>query len=284
MVWVPTLAFLGFGFAHWDHGLTLRAPGAMALVFLAWLALHAGTMWLNAALDRDEGHVLLGRPLPVPDGIVPLAYGALAVSIALASLAGGLAGACAAACAGLAVAYSHPALAWKGHPVLGPLVNAFGYGVLSPLAGWSVVGAEPTPRAALTLVVTTGAALGAYFAAQAFQEREDRARGYRTLVATHGTGAALTASRLAFGAAFGTALLLAAAGAYPRACLVALPAVVALDGSLAAAERAPERVAGSLVRAVTLVLGLLVGGAYAEYARELLAGEELVAGLATARR
>ena len=56
--WVLLLPFMGYGFGHWDFALPNQAPAAMVTLLCAWWFLHAGTMWLNAALDQDEGEVL----------------------------------------------------------------------------------------------------------------------------------------------------------------------------------------------------------------------------------
>src|SRR5690606_1412062 len=83
-LWVGALPLLGLVWAHWDRALPLRAAGwGLAAVVVAWLLLNAGTLWLNAALDRDEGEVLFGRPAPVPPGIEGFGYAALAGCVAL---------------------------------------------------------------------------------------------------------------------------------------------------------------------------------------------------------
>jgi hypothetical protein len=282
MWWVASLPVLGWGFAHWDRALPMQRPGALVALFVGWLALHAGTMWLNAALDRDEGDVLLGESVPVPEGIARFGYGALVVAVALATLAGAVPTAAAAACALLAVLYSHPRVAWKAHAALGPAVNVLGYGVLSPIAGYAVVGALPGARGLVSLAMLASIVLGTYFAAQAFQEDEDRARGYRTLVATHGTPAVLRASRIAYGLGFAVAVGLAATGWYPRPCLVAIPAMIAMDRLLVTSSPAPRAFAQGLVTRLLLVGALLIAGAYAAYAVELATTDGPFAGAATA--
>jgi hypothetical protein len=135
---VLALPLVGFGWAHWDRALLLSGVGGLPALLAAWAALHAGTLWLNAALDRDEGPVLLGRPVAVPGSAGWWGHAALVVLL-LAFVAGRPAGWACLACAVLAVLYPHPRTAWKGHPWLGPAVNLVGYGLLSPFAGWSLV-------------------------------------------------------------------------------------------------------------------------------------------------
>lgn len=276
--WVLSLPLFGFGFAHWSWALPLRGGEEIACVLAAWTCVHAGTMWLNAGLDRDEGEVLLGRPLPVPDHIARYAAVALIAGPCLAALAGTAPFVCAAACALLAVLYSDPNTAWKGHPIGGPAVNIVGYAVLSPIAGWSVVGVVPGMRTFAALSVVIALVTGIYFAAQAFQRDEDAARGYRTLVVTHGPATALAVARASFGVGFAVLVALIAAGWFPRACALALPAIVLVDRHLAAwsagiavADRPGgavingEASARELAYRLMLVAALLVLGAYVAY-------------------
>jgi len=218
------LPVLGYGWAHWEARLAWRHEARLWLVLAAWTSLHAGTMWLNAMLDQDEDAVLFGHPAPLSTAARPLAIAALAVSVTLAAAADLLASGAALGCAVLAGLYSHPATAWKGHPLAGPLVNAVGYGLLSPLAGWAVV---DVPATATTLAVWPLLAVGLLaptFAAQAFQADADAARGYRTLVVTHGPAATLRAARAALLLALCWGSGLALLSVVPRLTLWAIPA------------------------------------------------------------
>jgi 4-hydroxybenzoate polyprenyltransferase len=236
---VLLLPVVGFGWGHWDRALDLRGAGGLPLVVVAWLLLQCATMWLNAALDRDSGEVLWGRAIAVPRETSFVAYVALVLAVALASIANLISGAACAACATLAVLYSHPATAWKGHAFLGPLVNILGYGLLSTLAGWALVGVPQDTRTILVWPLGAFGLLGCYFAVQAFQADEDRARGYRTLVATHGPRAVLLAARLCIGVGFVGGVLLAVFGWLPRLCLVGFGLWVWIDRYLAKWSRQP---------------------------------------------
>jgi 1,4-dihydroxy-2-naphthoate octaprenyltransferase len=268
-LWLPPLLpALGYGFAHWDRAVPAWRPAALGWLILAWAALQAGTLWLNAARDRDTGPVLLGHPTPIPHGTVTLGRAALLAAVALALPAGPLPALCAAGCAGLALLYSHPRHPWKAHPVGGPVVNVVGYGLLSPLAGWAILPAPPTARAGLTLGLCALTVLGWTWAAQAFQEAEDKARGDRTLVATHGPRAALGAAWLSTTAVTLGVAVLVVVGWYPRACGVALPALLMGNGLLlrwrARAPGAVEPVRG-VIAAGLVGLVLMVGGATAAH-------------------
>lgn len=244
------LVGLGFGWAHWDRALALRGVPELGLVLLAWTALHAGTLWLNAVLDRDDGEVLLGLSVPAPPGTAPLGHAALVLGVVLAATAAPLAGAAALGAAFLAVAYSHPALAWKAHAVAGPAVNLAGYGVLSPLAGWAAAGGAIDARTVAVLPVVLAGIGGCYLAAQAFQGAEDRARGYRTLVATRGPVVVVGTARLAFGLAWAWLLALVAVGWLPGALLLAVPGGLAVDRRLASWARDPR--GGSVTDALSV--------------------------------
>lgn len=282
--YVLMLVGAGYGWAHWDRALETRGLGDLGWVLAAWTCLHVGTLWLNAAVDRDEGEVLFGRAVKPPWLTGPSAYVALAATVLLASFAGIGPALAAAACVVLSVLYSHPATLWKGHPLGGPAVNLFGYGLLSPLVGFLVVDVPTTLRSVVVWLLLGVAVLGMYFAAQAFQADEDRERGYRTLVATHGPGVVLRAARACIALAITSGLLLAAAGWLPRACLLCLPGWWVLDRWLVAWSAAPEGGSAAWARGFTqrlLWVGLIgLAGAFADYARDSYQGRP-VAGLGT---
>lgn len=278
------LPVVGFGWAHWDRALRLQGEAELGWVLGAWWALSAGTLWLNAALDRDEGEVLLGEAVEPPAGIERWAYAALLLSVLLALQATAIAAFAALVCAALAVAYSHPALAWKGHPVGGPAVNLVGYGLLSPLAGWSAVGVVPTPRTVGMWVVSGLGVLCCYFVAQAFQGEEDRARGYRTLVAVHGHRGALMAARTCLAGAYGVCVVYGLMGWLPRICLLAVPTWWAADDWLrrwtATIDGGDASWAAGFAKRL-LLAGLVVVALVWGELRQAAAANQPVAGLGT---
>src|SRR5690349_14703731 len=111
------LPLIGFGWACWSFAVDPPAGAIVHLfvVLAAWAALNVATMWLNAALDRDEGEILFGRPVAVPRGITLFALVAFAVAVLLGFTAGVLPGVLALICAVLSLLYSSPLTAWKGH-------------------------------------------------------------------------------------------------------------------------------------------------------------------------
>ncbi len=281
---VVLLPFLGWAFAHWDRALPTQNAGAFAAVAFAWWWLHAGTLWLNAAVDRDEGEVLMGESVPVPPHTAGLGYLGLAISVVVAGLAHPVSGVAAGLCALVAVLYSHPATLWKAHPIGGPFVNWFGYGILSPLAGWATANVAINPRTAVLWGLGSLGILGAYFAAQAFQGEEDRARGYRTLVVTHGPRATLLAARTCLFVAFVGAIGLAAIGWIPRVCLLAALGWFVADRFFAQWMAEPDGGDESWARGLTnrLLLALVIGVglAFGQYVVDSVEGRP-VAGLGT---
>ncbi|MCA9491755.1 MAG: UbiA family prenyltransferase [Myxococcales bacterium] len=258
---VLALPFTGYVYGHWEWGLDAKHPADILWLLAGWFLLSAGTLWLNATLDQDDGEVLMGPRTPLPPGLVWWAAGALLAAIGVTLPAGLVPTTLVGVCVGLSVAYSAPTTAWKAHPVLGPVVNVLGYGVLSPLAGWWVADVAPTPRAVATLVLLACWVAATYYGAQGFQAEEDRRRGYRTLVAVRGEPVTISVARALYGVSVGGLLGLAAIGWYPRALWLGLPLVIALDRHLASWAAHPERGAtaarGMLRRATLLAVGLV---------------------------
>lgn len=285
MPFVALLPLMGWAWAHWDRALPARGGAALLGVMGAWALLHVGTMWLNAAVDRDTGEVLLGRAVEPPPGTAGWGYATLLLSVVAAGAWGWGPGLACAGCAVLSILYSHPATLWKGDPVGGPFVNVVGYGVLSPLAGWAVVGVSANPRTVVVWALAQVGILAAYYAAQAFQQDEDRARGYRTLVATHGPSAVLRLARVFVGLGFVSGLGLALVGWIPRACLLGAVGWWVVDRWLARWSDQPDGGDGTWAAGfanrmlIALILGISL--AFVEYAHQSLTGKP-VAGLGTA--
>lgn len=276
---IALIPAVGYGFALWQRGSTIAAKYVLpdlALLWLAWALGHAGSLWLNAVLDEDEGGVLFGRAVEVPKLTGPVGYLALGLSLLVAWPLGAGTFACTLLCAVLAVLYSHPRTALKGRPIGGPLVNGVGYGSLSPIAGWFAAEGVVTWRAAITLLFIVAFILGVYFAAQAFQADEDRRRGYRTLVVTHGPRWTLVAARACVGLASLSAMTVAVIGAYPRLMLLTAPAWLWADRYLARWTDAPG--GGDSKMASEWIGRLSVGGlgvilaAYLDHLHKLLTG------------
>jgi hypothetical protein len=240
---VVALPLAGYGWALWSYALPAVALRSLLGLAASWTALHVGTMWLNAARDRDEGPVLLGAPVAPPPGLAWMGAAALAVAVLVAARWAVQALAPLVLCAALAVAYStpwRPRAAWKGHPWAGPLTNLLGYGALSPWAGARLVGVPLDARTAWVWFGFGWGVMACYLLAQAFQGDEDRARGDRTPVARWGAAETLRGARACAAVAWGLALGLAAWGWLPRPVLLAVPAVVQADATLARCAALPD--------------------------------------------
>lgn len=281
LLFVWSVPLVAAGFAHWDGAYQGRAGFSLLALLVVWGLLHAGTLWLNAALDRDESDVLWGEAVAPPPATRALGVTALVAAVAISVPLGPVVALFAACCAVLAALYSLPSTAWKGHPLGGPAVNVLGYGLLSALAGWWVTGLPTSPRALGVLAVVLLWVGGCYYLAQAFQADEDRARGYRTLVATHGGPAArdVGVGLLRLGSAL--LVLLVLAGWLPRLLLLAAPLWWWVERAVDSDALTSAWASRVFVRlfAVALVLVGLVG---AQQALSLQVGGP-TAGLDTAR-
>ena len=266
---ISALPLVGFGYALWERGSTVGphvVAAPIALLMSSWLLGHAGAMWLNADLDRDQGPVLFGRAVEVPSSAVPAGYLALVISVALALPLGAVTFTSALGCAILSVLYSHRRIALKGSAIGGPLINGLGYGSLSPIAGFAAGSGVPTWRALMSLALAVLFILGTYFAAQAFQGDEDRRRGYRTMVVTHGPAWTLAVAHACLRAAVIGALIAAAVGVYPRLFLVSVPGWLVADRFLARWRLTPSvDCCGGLVKRLAIGVVLVLSAAYLDH-------------------
>ena len=248
----------GYGFAHWDYGIEARRPLALAFVLAAWSLLSAGSLWLNAALDGDEEGALFSNRVARPKHLVAFGYLALALSVAFAFIAGPWSGAACFACAALAILYSHPRTMWKAHPLFGPFVNGVGYGLLSWIAGFAIVGVAMSARTAAAMSLLTLFILGMYFAAQAYQREDDARRGYRTLVVTRGPAACLRVATICMRVTLASVFVLAAFGIYPRLVLLGFPAFILAERTMSRWRLAPG--GGTPALAAEFAMRMLGGG------------------------
>jgi len=254
------LVVLGFAQGHWVHAAPLTGARDLVGALMAWWGLSTATLWWNAALDRDEGEVLLGESVAPPEGIEGAAGLLFGLSVAFGMAIGPVVGGLALLCAGLGWAYSTPRGPWKAHPVLGPLVNVVGYGVISPLVGRWVMGAPFDPREpALGAAIALGVWV-TFLVAQCFQGPEDRARGYRTMVATAGGAAVLRAARAGVLAIAVVLAGLVGTGWLPQGVVLLLPSLAWVVAGLQVQGEPTVQVALTYARraGLTVALGILV--------------------------
>lgn len=94
--------------------------------------------------------------------------------------------------AALSIAYSHPRVRWKGVAGMDLATNMLGFGVLCPLAGWTLL--RPIEDAPVWFIVAIALFLGALYApTTASDHAADRAYGIRTLAVHLGVPGTLRA-------------------------------------------------------------------------------------------
>jgi 4-hydroxybenzoate polyprenyltransferase len=178
------------------------APAVVGLVI--WVVcLNGGTLALNSAFDRDEGDIAYLRRPPVPPRYLA------AFSIGLMGLGQILAFRLAApypmlyaVCVVLSLAYSVPPLRLKAVAGADWLINMWGFGTLTPAAGWAATGIPMEPARGLVLLAFCPLFAALYPLTQLYQVEEDVRRGDRTLAGVLGVPRSLSASLGAAALAF----------------------------------------------------------------------------------
>jgi len=195
-------------------GLTGAARGARLGPALAGLGLwvvclNGGTLALNSAFDRDEGDIAYLRRPPVPPRhLAVFALGLMTAGQVLAFLLPSAFAAVYAVCFALSVAYSVPPLRLKAVAGADWIINMWGFGTLTPYAGWAATGLPLDPARGLVLLAFCPLFAALYPLTQIYQLDEDLRRGDRTLATVLGVPGSLTAALAA--AAVGFALFAAA--------------------------------------------------------------------------
>lgn len=185
--------------------------GAAGLGLVLWVVcLNGGTLAINSAFDRDEGDIgYLKSPPPVPARLGLFAFGLMAAGqVAALWLPIGFAVAYG-ICFLLSVLYSVPPFRFKAVAGVDWLINMWGFGTLTPYAGYAVTGHPLTLDHALVLLAFCPLFAALYPLTQLYQFEEDQRRGDRTLALILGMRRSLVVALLATLAAFA---LFAAAG------------------------------------------------------------------------
>jgi 4-hydroxybenzoate polyprenyltransferase len=199
---------LAVGLAGAAAGVRL-APGLLGLAL--WVGcLNGGTLALNSAFDRDEGDVAyLRRPPTPPQHLAPFAIGLMGAGQIVAFRLPAPYPMAYALCFVLSLAYSVPPLRLKAVPGADWIINMWGFGTLTPYAGWAATGLPIEPARGLVLLAFCPLFAALYPLTQLYQLDEDTRRGDRTLACVLGIRRSLTA---ALGAAALGFVLFTAAG------------------------------------------------------------------------
>ena len=221
---------LGYLLAAGFSGVVRGAWLSQALLALTvWvICLNGGTLAINSVFDRDEGDIgYLIAPPRLPRHL-------LAFSITL--LAGGQLLALSlprafqldyAVCFALSIVYSVPPFRYKAVAGVDWVINMWGFGTLTPFAGWAATGRPLDVGHALILLGFCPLFGGLYPLTQLYQFEEDRRRGDRTFALIVGMRTSLAlaigCTVLAFGV-FAWAALSLRAGAWAIALAVPLAA------------------------------------------------------------
>ena len=185
--------------------------GPALLGIILWVVcLNGGTLALNSAYDRDEGDIAyLRRPPPPPAHLASFGFCLMTLGmLGLFLLPAGYRAAYA-VCLGLSVLYSVPPFRLKAVPGADWVINMWGFGTLTPYAGWAATGIPLDYTHGMVLLAFCPLFAALYPLTQIYQLEEDSRRGDRTLALMLGVRRSLLVSLSAAGVAFG---LLALAG------------------------------------------------------------------------
>ena len=185
------------------------APAALG-ISLWVVCLNGGTLALNSAFDRDEGDIAyLRRPPRPPAGLATFSLTLMGIGLIVALVLPWRYVAAYALCFILSVLYSMPPFRLKAVAGADWLINMWGFGTLTPYAGWSATGIPLDAVGGLVLLAFCPLFASLYPLTQLYQLEEDSRRGDRTLGVVLGPKRSLD---LAIGAAGLAFLLFAAAG------------------------------------------------------------------------
>lgn len=187
-----------------DNSLRSDRLGPALLGILLWVVcLNGGTLALNSAFDRDEGDIAyLRNPPPPPRSLAKFGFGLMLLGLAAAFLLPPAYPAAYALCLILSVLYSVPPVRLKAVPGADWLINMWGFGTLTPFAGWAATGLPVGLVGGLILLAFCPLFAALYPLTQLYQIEEDSRRGDRTLALWLGGGrsllVALAAAMLSF--------------------------------------------------------------------------------------
>ncbi len=158
--------------------------GAASLGMVLWVVcLNGGTLAINSAFDKDEGDIgYLKSPPPVPRRLALFAFLLMALGqvAAIRWLPAGF-GWAYAICFILSVLYSVPPFRFKAVAGVDWLINMWGFGTLTPFAGYAATGLPLAADHLIVLLAFCPLFAALYPLTQLYQFEEDRRRRDRTL-------------------------------------------------------------------------------------------------------
>jgi 4-hydroxybenzoate polyprenyltransferase len=196
---------VGYVLAVGVHGAQRGERLGPALLGLGlWVVcLNGGTLALNSAYDRDEGDIAyLRRPPPPPAHLASFGFCLMILGLLAAFLLPVGYRAAYAVCLGLSVFYSVPPLRLKAVPGADWVINMWGFGTLTPYAGWAATGIPLDRTHGMVLLAFCPLFAALYPLTQIYQLEEDSRRGDRTLALILGVRRSLLVSLGAAGVAF----------------------------------------------------------------------------------
>lgn len=187
-----------------DNALRSERLAAACLGIGLWvICLNGGTLALNSAFDRDEGDIAyLRAPPPPPGNLAGFGLGLMLIGLFAAwALPLGYRVAFA-LCVVLSVLYSVPPFRLKAVPGADWLINMWGFGTLTPYAGWAATGVPVGSVGRLILLGFCPLFAALYPLTQLYQLEEDARRGDQTLALRLGIGRSLVLAVVAVVLAF----------------------------------------------------------------------------------
>jgi len=179
-------------------------PQAAWALFLWVVFLNGGTLAINSVFDRDEGDIgYLNAPPPIPRYLLAFSVVLLAGGQLLAFTLPPAYQAAYAICAVMSVLYSVPPFRLKAVAGADWVINMWGFGTLTPFAGWAATARTVDFGHALILLAFCPLFAALYPLTQLYQFDEDRRRGDRTLALILGMRVSLVVAIACTVGAFG---------------------------------------------------------------------------------
>jgi 4-hydroxybenzoate polyprenyltransferase len=187
---------LAVGLVPLLHGERL---GTLLWALVLWVVLlNGGTLAINSVYDKDEGDIgYLRSPQRPPAHLLGFSLALLAAGQALSFLLPGTFRLVYFVCFLMSLAYSVPPLRFKAVAGVDLVINMWGFGTLTPFAGWAATGRPLDLVHGLVLCGFCPLFAGFYPLTQIYQFDEDQRRGDRTLALILGLRRSLIVSIVA---------------------------------------------------------------------------------------